>query len=271
MEQTATALDIGALNEKIERESAFVDILTLEMNKVIVGQRHMVERLLIGLLGQGHILLEGVPGLAKTLAINTLSQAVQGSFSRIQFTPDSGIAYAFHPHRDTWYSAPMCQINWWMPVYPISNENCMAFHSRYWKNPVRNSSEIYNYEEWNKMNRFRAAEKIGRDDRPQPTPLETVEMDPDIRLVPPVGGIIVFSAAHLHSSVPNSSGRTRISIDFRTVNRSDAASLVGAPNIDSECTGSTMGDYLQCADLSNLPVDVTTQYDDGPPAPLFKN
>ena len=65
-----------------------MDLLTLEMGKVIVGQKHMVERLLIGLLGQGHILLEGVPGLAKTLAINTLSQAVAGSFSRIQFTPD---------------------------------------------------------------------------------------------------------------------------------------------------------------------------------------
>lgn len=88
MEQTATALDIGALNEKIEKESAFVEILTLEINKIIVGQKHMVERLLIGLLGQGHILLEGVPGLAKTLAINTLSKAVHGSFSRIQFTPD---------------------------------------------------------------------------------------------------------------------------------------------------------------------------------------
>ncbi|HBR54997.1 MAG TPA: MoxR family ATPase [Flavobacteriaceae bacterium] len=88
MEETNTAMDIGALNEKIEKESAFVDILTLEINKVIVGQKQMVERLLIGLLGQGHILLEGVPGLAKTLAINTLSQAVHGSFSRIQFTPD---------------------------------------------------------------------------------------------------------------------------------------------------------------------------------------
>tara|TARA_R100000935_G_scaffold36196_1_gene57054 strand:+ start:174342 stop:175346 length:1005 start_codon:yes stop_codon:yes gene_type:complete len=88
MEDTTSALDIGALNEKIEKESAFVDILTLEINKVIIGQKHMVERLLIGLLGQGHILLEGVPGLAKTLAINTLSKAVHGSFSRIQFTPD---------------------------------------------------------------------------------------------------------------------------------------------------------------------------------------
>ncbi|WP_412987211.1 AAA family ATPase [Pontimicrobium sp. IMCC45349] len=87
VEDTST-IDIKAINEKIEKESAFVDLLTFEMNKVIVGQKHMVERLLIGLLGQGHILLEGVPGLAKTLAINTLSQAVDGSFSRIQFTPD---------------------------------------------------------------------------------------------------------------------------------------------------------------------------------------
>ena len=81
-------IDIKAINDKIEKESAFVDLLTLEMNKVIVGQKHMVERLLIGLLGRGHVLLEGVHGLAKTLAINTLSQAVKGSFSRIQFTPD---------------------------------------------------------------------------------------------------------------------------------------------------------------------------------------
>lgn len=88
MEQNTSAINIQAINEKIERESAFVDLLTMEMNKVIIGQKTMIERLLIGLLGQGHILLEGVPGLAKTLAINTLSQAVHGSFSRIQFTPD---------------------------------------------------------------------------------------------------------------------------------------------------------------------------------------
>ena len=88
MEEINTSVDVASINKKIEKESAFVDLLTLEMGKVIVGQKHMVERLLIGLLGQGHILLEGVPGLAKTLAINTLSQAVAGSFSRIQFTPD---------------------------------------------------------------------------------------------------------------------------------------------------------------------------------------
>ena len=88
MEENAQTVDIKSINEKIEKQSAFIDLLTLEINKVIVGQKHMIERLLIGLLGRGHILLEGVPGLAKTLAINTLSQAVSGSFSRIQFTPD---------------------------------------------------------------------------------------------------------------------------------------------------------------------------------------
>lgn len=87
MENNA-AVDISAVNEKIAQESAFIDLLMMEMNKAIVGQKHMLERLLIGLLGQGHILLEGVPGLAKTLAINTLANAVHGSFSRIQFTPD---------------------------------------------------------------------------------------------------------------------------------------------------------------------------------------
>ena len=89
MEETNNRnIDIKSINEKIEKESSFIDLLTLEINKIIVGQKRMVESLLIGLLGKGHILLEGVPGLAKTLAINTLSQAVKGSFSRIQFTPD---------------------------------------------------------------------------------------------------------------------------------------------------------------------------------------
>jgi len=82
------SVNIKELNDRIQRESSFVDILTMEMNKVIVGQKHLVENLLIGLLANGHILLEGVPGLAKTLAINTLASSVDAKFSRIQFTPD---------------------------------------------------------------------------------------------------------------------------------------------------------------------------------------
>ena len=85
MEQTT---DIRLLNEKIEKESAFVDIIRMEMNKVIVGQKHLTDSLMIGLLANGHILLEGVPGLAKTLAIKSLAAIIDAKFSRIQFTPD---------------------------------------------------------------------------------------------------------------------------------------------------------------------------------------
>lgn len=84
----STNVNIKELNEKIQKESSFVDILNMEMSKVIVGQKHLTESLLIGLLSNGHVLLEGVPGLAKTLAINTLACAIEAKFSRIQFTPD---------------------------------------------------------------------------------------------------------------------------------------------------------------------------------------
>ncbi len=80
--------NIRELNEKIQKESQFIDMINMEMNKVIIGQKHMTERLLIGLLANGHILLEGVPGLAKTLAINSLANIISAKFSRIQFTPD---------------------------------------------------------------------------------------------------------------------------------------------------------------------------------------
>jgi hypothetical protein len=177
----------------------------------------------------------------------------------------SGIAYAWHPHRDTWYSAPMCQVNFWTPVYPITSDNCMAFHPRYWSKPLANDSHKYNYQEWNRTNRFNAAQHIGEDKRPLPKPTEPVEIEPDLRLVMPPGGVILFSAAQLHSSVPNTSSRTRFSIDWRTVQLGDVVELRGAPNIDSYCTGSTMGDYLRCTDHTHLPAAATSPYDAGTP------
>ncbi len=177
----------------------------------------------------------------------------------------TGIAYAFHPHRDTWYSAPMCQINWWLPIFPLAPDNCMAFHPQFWANPLQNTSREYDYQEWNRSARFAAAQQIGVDARPQPHALEPVQTVPDIRLLPAPGGLIVFSAAQLHSSVPNSSGRTRFSIDFRTVHLDDVRALRGAPNIDSRPTGTTMGDYLRCTDLTHLPQEATAPYDAGPP------
>ena len=176
----------------------------------------------------------------------------------------TGIAYAFHPHRDTWYSAPMCQINWWMPIYPIVPENAMAFHPRYWSQPVRNGSSGYNYAEWNRTSRQNAAQFVKEDTRKQPKPEEPMELDPQIRVIAPPGGILLFSGAQMHSSVPNNSGRTRFSIDFRTVNIDDIAARRGAPNIDSACTGTTMGDYLRGTDLAHVPEEYYAVYETQP-------
>lgn len=176
----------------------------------------------------------------------------------------TGIAYAFHPHRDTWYSAPMCQINWWMPIYPIVPENAMAFHPRYWSRPVRNGSAEYNYAEWNRTSRQNAAQFVKQDTRKQPKPEEPMELDPQIRVIAPPGGILLFSGAQMHSSVPNNSGRTRFSIDFRTVNIDDVAARHGAPNVDSACTGTTMGDYLRGTDLAHVPEEFYSLYETQP-------
>jgi hypothetical protein len=177
----------------------------------------------------------------------------------------SGIAFAFHPHRDTWYSAPMCQINWWMPIYDIEPSNAMAFHPRYWSQPVRNGSRAYNYAEWIRTSRLEAGKHIKTDTRKQPKPEEPMELDPQLRLLPPPGGIVVFSAAQMHSTVPNDSGRTRFSIDFRTVNIDDVAAHRGAINVDSECTGTCMRDYLRGTDFEHVPEDLCLRYEGGPP------
>lgn len=174
----------------------------------------------------------------------------------------TGIAYAWHPHRDTWYSAPQCQINWWIPIYGIEANDGVAFHPRYWTNPINNDSSKYNYYEWNKVHRPNAAQFLKEDPRPLPRPTEPVELELQIRPVCPVGGIIMFAGAQLHSSVPNNSGRTRFSIDFRTVNLDDLAAKVGAPNIDSRCTGTALRDFMSANDLSRVPEEIVLLHDD---------
>jgi hypothetical protein len=175
----------------------------------------------------------------------------------------TGIAYAFHPHRDTWYSAPLCQINWWLPVYELQSGRSMAFHPRYWSQAVKNGSHNYNYGEWNRSSRFQAAQQIKTDTRVQPKAEEPLELDPQTRVVTPVGGILLFSAAQMHSTVPNSTGRTRFSIDFRTVHRGDAEKFLGAPNVDSACTGTTMNDYLRASDLAHFEPGIVAMYEPG--------
>ena len=164
----------------------------------------------------------------------------------------AGIAYAFHPHRDTWYSAPSCQINWWLPIYDITPENAMAFHPHYWSQPIQNSSREYNYAQWNKESRKNAAQHIKTDTRKQPRAEEHLELEPQLRLITKMGGMILFSAAQMHSTVPNTSGYTRFSIDFRTVHFDDVMAKRGAANIDSASTGTSLGDFLRGTDFSPI-------------------
>lgn len=173
----------------------------------------------------------------------------------------AGLALQFHAHRDTWFSAPYQQLNWWLPVYEIESNNSMAFHPRYFDTPVRNSSANYDYAEWNRTGRKQASQITTSETREQPRPLEPLDVSSEIRLVTPVGGALIFSAAHLHATVPNTTRQTRFSIDFRTVNIDDLTTGDGAPNVDARCTGTTMRDFLRASDLKPIPAELVTKYD----------
>ena len=175
----------------------------------------------------------------------------------------AGVGYAHHLHRDAWYSAPLAQLNWWLPVYDIETECSMAFHPRYWSEGVPNGSADFNYYEWNATGRKDAANQIKADTRKQPKPPEDLDPDPQVRFVVPPGGLVLFSGAQMHSTVPNTSGFTRYSIDFRTVNLDDLESGAGAPNVDSHCTGTSLRDFKRSSDLADLPEDLVARYDIG--------
>lgn len=175
----------------------------------------------------------------------------------------SGVGYAHHPHRDTWYSAPMCQLNWWLPIYEIETENSMAFHPRYWDQAVQNESSSFNYYDWNKNGRKNAAQHIKSDTRKQPHATEQIELEPQVRVVCPPGGIVLFAGAQLHSTVPNTSGLTRYSIDFRTVHLDDVLTCSGAPNVDSNPVGTSLRDFVRASDFSRLPEEIVANYENG--------
>lgn len=137
----------------------------------------------------------------------------------------------------------------------------MALHPRYWNEPVKNGSREFNYYQWNSTGRESAAKHIHSDTRKQPKPEQPLELDPQVRVISEPGGVLLFSAAQLHSTVHNTSGQTRFSIDFRTVSLSDVRNGIGAPNIDSECTGTSLRDFLRTRDLGSMPDEVVASYE----------
>jgi hypothetical protein len=173
----------------------------------------------------------------------------------------SGIAYAFHPHRDTWYSAPVNQINFWLPIYDLEPNNSMAFHPQYWANVIANESEEFDYYEYVRTARKDAAKHVKADTRKQPHATEPVAAAPDLRVITPVGGVMLFSAAHLHSTVPNTTNKTRFSIDFRTAHLDDVISRAGAKNVDSRCRGTALRDFLRGSDLQPFAENLVLPYE----------
>jgi hypothetical protein len=149
-------------------------------------------------------------------------------------------------------------------MYEFVSENRMAFHPRYWTRGVKNGSRDFNYYRWNAESRKNASQHIGRDTRVQPHAEEPLELEPEVRFVLPPGGVIVFSGAQLHSTVPNTTNMVRWSIDFRTINIDDVVNKRGAPNTDNASTGTSLRDFLRVADFAP-PEDVVAAYDDGVP------
>lgn len=176
-----------------------------------------------------------------------------------------GLAYSFEAHRDTWFSGPMNQINWWLPVYEYESGNGVAVHPQYWHQAVPNGSEGFNCHDWDAEGRRIAASPGTPDRRRRPQPDAALPLDPQVRLVLPVGGVMAFSAAHLHSTVPNQTGRSRFSIDFRMVNLDDVRRRRAAPNLDTRCTGTTLGVYYRLSDHARIPQELVAEYEKGTP------
>ena len=175
----------------------------------------------------------------------------------------AGVGFAFPPHRDAWWSAPLAQVNWWLPIYDFSSESSMAFHPNYWTKPISNGSEEFNYYQYNAVGRKEASKHITTDTRKQPGPREPMDLDHQFRVICPPGGVILFAGAQMHSTVPNTSGLTRFSIDFRTVDLVDLNNGHGAPNIDTYCEGTSLRDFRRARDDAAMPDNVVARYDSG--------
>lgn len=165
---------------------------------------------------------------------------------------DSGVAHQFPWHRDVWYAAPAQQVNWWLPVFELSAENGLAFDLSSFARRVDNDSATFDYERETGKPRLTQTTTATVAALSLPA-ARAWEAQVETILVPRPGQVILFSGAQLHRSVPNTSGKARYSLDFRTVDRDDVTRDVGAPLVDADCTGTALQGYLRVADGSRLP------------------
>ncbi len=177
----------------------------------------------------------------------------------------TGIAYAFPWHRDTWYAAARQQINLWFPVWEVRADNAMGFDPAGFGQKVPNNSSGFDYYRRNDERRS-LAKVVGKDARSQPGAIDWQVPHEDILLISP-GQILLFSADQLHRSIPNTSGLSRYSIDYRIVDVTDIEADRGAPALDVACTGTAIRDFKRVSDDGPMPENcVRILEPDGPPA-----
>jgi len=175
----------------------------------------------------------------------------------------TGVAFAFPWHRDVWYSAPAQQINWWLPIFPVRDDNAMAFDSKSFGQAVPNSSDAFDYYE-NNASRRTTATQVTRERQARPAALDH-QAAQELVILPSPGEVLLFSGAQLHTSIPNTSGLARFSVDFRTVDVSDLAAGRGAPLVDVHCTGTAIRDFINVVDESRFDEGMVVKLFGAPP------
>jgi hypothetical protein len=175
----------------------------------------------------------------------------------------TGIAFAFPWHRDVWYSAPAQQINWWLPVFPVRDDNSMRFDPQNFDRVVANSSGQFDYYR-NNTARLNTASQISDERQMRPAALDYSPID-ELVVIPAPGSVMLFSGAQLHSSIPNTSGRARFSVDFRTVDVADVQTNRGAQVVDADCTGTAIRDFHRVADDASFDEETVIRLFGSPP------
>jgi hypothetical protein len=176
----------------------------------------------------------------------------------------TGVAFAFPWHRDAWYSAPAQQINWWLPIFPVREDNAMAFDLKSFDQAVPNDSDTFDYYEHNASRRTTATQ-VTRERQPRPGGLNHKAAQ-ELIILPAPGEVLLFSGAQLHKSIPNTSGRARFSVDFRTVDVGDLLADRGAPLVDVYCTGTAIRDFINVADETSFDEETIVKLFGAPPS-----
>ena len=176
----------------------------------------------------------------------------------------TGVAFAFPWHRDVWYSAPAQQVNWWLPIFPVRQDNAMSFDLASFNRAVPNSSDTFDYYR-NNASRLTTATQVSREVQARPGALNH-KPDQELIILPAPGEVLLFSGAQLHASIPNTSGRARFSVDFRTVDDADLIAGCGAPLADVHCTGTAIRDFINVADESSFDEQTVIDLFGAPPA-----